>query len=223
VSYAAPAPAPRARPTTVHLAMILLFVAAGLEVINVVISLLYAQKIADGTQKVYDQAGVSASNAGMTIGSSIAVVVGFVIVVVLVLLGYFIGRGNQVARILTWVVGGIAFCCSIVGLGSTLFAQTFWDQARKASPELPTWDEYQDIVYSEVPGWYQPVTTILAILLIVAILVPIILLALPSSHPYFRKAQAEWEPPVPPSAGGPGFPPGQPGQPGQPGYGPPSA
>ncbi|MER7002964.1 hypothetical protein ABT297_07940 [Dactylosporangium sp. NPDC000555] len=221
MSFAVPASAPRARPSTVSLAAMLLFAAAAIEVINVVLSLLYAQKIAEATKRVYEQAGAPTNSTGAAIGATVNVVFGFVIVVILVLLGYFISRGSQVARILTWVLGGIAFCCNLFGLGSLLFAQPLWDQARKATPKLPTWDEYQRIVSAEVPGWYQPVTTVLSILLILAILVPIILLALPASHPYFRKPQQEWEPPVP---GGPGGFPGQPGQPGDPGQpGPPTA
>ncbi|MEU7865724.1 hypothetical protein [Dactylosporangium sp. NPDC049140] len=226
MSFAVPN-APRARPSTVSLASTLLFAAAGLEVINVVLSLLYAGKIAEGTKKVYEDAGLTAgSTATTSIGSTVGVILGFIIIVILVLLGYFVSRGNQVARVLTWVVGGIALCCSALGLGATLFAQTFWDQARKTSPELPSWDRYQEIVYSQVPGWYQPLTTVLSILIVLAIAIPIVLLALPASHPYFRKAEQQWEPPVPGSGGpggypGPGYP-GQPGQPGQPGYGPPS-
>jgi hypothetical protein len=228
MSFAVPAPAPRARPSTVSLAAILLFVAAGIEVISVILSLLYAQKIADATKRIYDQAGMaSGSNAGLAIGSTIGVVIGFIIIVIVVVLGYLVSRGNQVGRVLTWVFGGIALCCSVIGLGTTLAASAFWDQARKQNPELPTWDEYQKLAYADVPGWYQPLSTVLSIALIACILVTIILLALPASHPYFRKQQQEWEPPVPGS--GPGFPPpgsGFPPPPGQPeppppGYGPP--
>lgn len=220
MSFAVPASAPRVRPSTVSLAVIGLFTAAAIEVISVILSLLYAQKIADGTKKVYDQAGVTSSNAGLTIGSTIAVIFGFVIIVILVVLGYLVSRGNQVGRVLTWVFGGIALCCSIFAFGSTLFASSLYETARKNSPSLPTWDQYQAAVYSEVPGWYRPVTTVLSIVLIIAILIAIIALALPASHPYFRKAEQQWEPPVP-GNGGPG---GYPGQPGQPGFGgPPTA
>ncbi|WP_432833392.1 hypothetical protein [Dactylosporangium sp. CA-092794] len=238
MSFAVPGQAPRARPTTVSLAVGLLFAAAALEVIQVVLTLVYAGKISEGTKKALEGTSTSSTNAGTAVGSTVAVIFGFVIIAILLLLGYLVSRGNQVGRILTWVFGGIALCCSAVGLGSTLFASAVWDSARKNDPSLPTWDRYQELVYSEVPGWYQPLTTVLSILTILAILVPIILLALPSSHPYFRKPQQEWEPPVP-GAGGPGYPgggfPGQPGQPGQagppeqpgqpgpPGYGPPPA
>ncbi|GAA3449314.1 hypothetical protein [Dactylosporangium matsuzakiense] len=216
MSFAVPA-GPRARPSTVSLASTLLFVAAGLEVISVVLSLLYAGKIAENTKKIYEDAGVQANaNASTSIGSTVGVVFGFLIVVILVLLGYFVSRGNQVARILTWVVGGIALCCSVIGLGASLLTQTFWDAGRRTYGELPTWDSAKEAMYAGIPGWYEPVSTILGILIVLAIAVPIILLALPASHPYFRKQEAQWEPPVP-GSGGPGGFPGQPGEPGQPG------
>ncbi|WP_433611881.1 hypothetical protein ACQP2P_45600 [Dactylosporangium sp. CA-139114] len=221
MSFAVPA-GPRARPSTVSLASTLLFAAAGLEVIQVVLSLLYAGKIAEGTKKVYEDAGLNTSATTTTgIGSSIGVIFGFIIIVILVLLGYYVSRGNQVARVLTWVVGGIALCCGVLNVGSVLLAKTFWDAARKNSPELPTWDRYQELVYSAVPGWYQPVTTVLSILIIIAVAVPIVLLALPASHPYFRKEQPQWEPPVPGNGGPGGFPPPPPGPGGPGGYPPP--
>ncbi|WP_432982430.1 hypothetical protein [Dactylosporangium sp. CA-233914] len=203
MSFAAPAPAPRARPTTVTLAAFALFGAAAIEVISVVIALLYAGKIAENTKRLYEEAGLStSSNAGLGIGSSVGALFGFIFIVILVVLGYLVSRGNQVGRVLTWVLGGLLLCCSVVGLGGTLFAKTFWEAGRKSNSRLPDWDRYQDVVYSGIPGWYQPVTTVLSVLLVIAILLSIILLALPSSHPYFRKEPQQWEPPLP---GQPGF------------------
>ncbi|WP_433212289.1 hypothetical protein ACQP00_52220 [Dactylosporangium sp. CS-047395] len=222
MSFATP-PAARARPSTVSLASTLLFVAAGLEVISVVLQLLYANKIAEGTKRVYEEAGVQmSSTTGVGIGSTITVIFGFIIIVVLVLLGYLVGRGNQVARVLTWVVGGLALCCGVFALGAALFQSALWEAARDTNSSLPTWDRYKEIVYADVPGWYEPVTTILGILLVIAIALPIILLALPSSHPYFRKEQQQWEPPVPGAS--PGYPPQDPPLPGsgQGGYPPPN-
>jgi hypothetical protein len=226
MSFAVPEPAQRARPSTVSLAVNLLYAAAAIELINVIISLAYAGKIADGAKKALVGTSQANSNPGGILGSAVGAVIGVLIIIILVLLAVFVGRGKQVARILTWVVGGIALCCTAVAFGSTLLGSTLWDAARKNDDTLPTWDVYQDAIYSEVPSWYRPVTTILSILLLLAILAPIILLALPSSHPYFRPVKAEWEPPVPGSTD-PGYPgaargsPGAPGAPGAPGDYPP--
>jgi hypothetical protein len=56
------------------------------------------------------------------------------------------------------------------------------------------------------------------VLLILAILAAMVLLALPKSHPYFRKVEQQWEPPVPGTGdpGYPGYPPAAGGPPNQP-------
>ncbi|MFF5231118.1 hypothetical protein [Dactylosporangium sp. NPDC000521] len=200
----------RARPSTVNLAVYLLYAAAGIELINTILSLVYAGALADGMEKA--NAGIPNQNAGIGAGTSSAVsaIFGILIIVVLVLLAVFIGKGKQIARILTWVFGGIVACCSLGGFAFTLAGETLWEQARKQEPNRPTWDRYNELLYSEVPGWFQPVTTVLGILLILAILAVIVLLALPASHPYFRKVEPQWEPPVPGAGGDPGYPGGYP-------------
>jgi hypothetical protein len=216
MSFAVPAPAPRARPSTVSLAVNLFYVAAGIELLNVILGLAYAGALEKGAKKAVEGTAQAGNPTGGVSGA-ITIVIGLLIVVLLVLLAIFVGRGKQVARVLAWVLGGIALCCTIAVGGLSLAGETFWNQARNNDPSLPTWDRYNELLYSEVPGWYRPVTTILGILLVLAILVPIVLLALPSSHPYFRKVEPEWEPPVP---GDPGYP-GAPGAPGAPGDYPP--
>lgn len=218
MAFADPASGPRARPSTVNLAVYLLYAAAALELINVIIGVAYAGALADGAKKAV--AGTSLESSGNTQGltGTITLIFGVLIIVVLVLLAVFVGKGKQVARILTWVFGGLATCCTLGGLVFTLFAETFWEQQRKQNPDLPTWKVYNERLYSEVPSWYQPATTVLGLLLIVAILAAIVLLALPASHPYFRKVEQQWEPPVPGlgDQGYPGYPPPADGPPHQP-------
>jgi hypothetical protein len=206
MAFAVPASGPRARPSTVNLAVYLLYAAAGIELINIILSLAYAGALADGQKKAV--AGTSQENAGLSsaVTGTITVVIGVIIIVLLSLLAVYVGKGKQIARILTWVLGGIAACCTIGAFGfAAIGGEAAWTEARKTDPDLPTWDRYNELVYSEVPGWYQPVTTVLGILLVVAILGAIVLLALPPSHPYFRKVEQQWEPPVP-GTGDPGYP-----------------
>jgi hypothetical protein len=214
MAYTDPASGPRARPSTVNLAVYLLYAAAGIELINIIISLAYAGALSDGAKKAV--AGTSQEGAGLGQGATgtITVIVGVLIIVLLGLLAVYVGKGKQVARILTWVLGGIAACCTVAAFGSSVLVKSSWETLRKDDPKLPTWDQYNELLYSEVPSWYQPVTTILGVLLILAILGAIVALALPASHPYFRKVEAQWEPPVPgsgdpnwPPAGGPNQPP----------------
>ena len=224
MSFAVPAQPARTRPAIVSAAAFSLFALAAFEVITVVLALLYAGKIEEGTKKALENTGQGSAGTspGVAAGSTVAVIFGFIIIVIAVVLGYLVSRGNQVGRVLTWVLGGIVLCCSVVGVGFTLAASTFWQAARDQDPTLPTWDQYQADVYSAVPSWYQPLTTVLGILGIIAIALPIILLMLPAAHPFFRKQLAEWEPPTPGYPGQSGQPgsPGQPGQPGEPGYPP---
>ncbi|GAA0724681.1 hypothetical protein Drose_38000 [Dactylosporangium roseum] len=198
MTSAVPASAPRVRPSTVSLAVNLLYAAAALELIYVILGAVYAGKLAEGAKRAVE--GTSQANAGQGVSSVVSIVVGLVIAVLLGLLAFFVGQGKQVARILTWVVGGLALCCTIGAFGFAMLGSTFWEQARKNDPSLPTWERYNELLYSEVPGWYQPVTMVLSVLTVIAILVAIILLALPKSHPYFRTVQQEWEPPVPPTS-----------------------
>jgi hypothetical protein len=52
-----------------------------------------------------------------------------------------------------------------------------------------------------LPGWYMPVSLVLGVISLLAVIGVIVLLALPQSHPFFRKdTTPDWEPPVP---GGP--------------------
>ncbi|GGM10500.1 hypothetical protein ACFFX1_25145 [Dactylosporangium sucinum] len=205
MSFDAPSPAPRVRPSTVSLAVNLLFAAAALELINIILSAVYAGKIADASRKALE--GTSQANSNPTLSTVIGVVVGLIILVLLVVLAIYVGKGKQIARILTWVLGGLALCCTIGTFGLSALGEAGWNEARKNDPDLPTWQEYNKALYADVPGWYQPVTTIVSILMVVAILVAIILLALPASHPYFRAPQQEWEPPVPGTPGGDDLPP----------------
>ena len=206
MAFADPASGPRARPSTVNLAVYLLYAAAGLELINIIISLVYSSALVEGAKKAV--AGTSQEGAGFGQGATgiITVVIGALIIVLLVLLAVYVGKGKQVARILTWVLGGIAACCTLAAFASSVLVKSSWEQLRKDEPTLPTWDRYNELLYSEVPGWYQPVTTVLGVLLVLAILGAIVLLALPASHPYFRKVEQQWEPPVPGAGGDPGYP-----------------
>ncbi|WP_238009197.1 hypothetical protein KZZ52_59760 [Dactylosporangium sp. AC04546] len=200
MSFDAPSPAPRVRPSTVSLAVNLMFAAAALELINIILTALYAGKIAEASKKALE--GTSQAGTNPNVSTLIGIVVGVIILALLVVLAIFVGKGVQIARILTWVLGGLALCCTLSTFGLSALGEAGWNEARKTDPDLPTWQEYNNQIYSAVPGWYQPVTTIIGILMVVAILVAIILLALPASHPFFRAQKQEWEPPIPGAPGG---------------------
>lgn len=218
MAFADPVSGPRARPSTVNLAVYLLYAAAGIELISVVLGLAYSSKLTEGAKKAV--AGTSQEGTGdsQALTGTISIIVGVLLIALFVVLAVYVGKGKQIARILTWVLGGLATCCTLGVFGLALVSEAGWEQLRKDDASLPTYDRYMELVYSEVPGWYQPVTTVLGVLLVLAILVAIVLLALPASHPYFRKVEQQWEPPLPGASGDPGYP----GYPPPPADGPPN-
>jgi hypothetical protein len=91
--------------------------------------------------------------------------------------------------------------------------------------------EVQRRLEAGLPGWYNPITTTLSVISLLALLGALILLALPASNPFFRKRTAAEEPPMPGGAYGqpsypsypdyPTYPPGEPPLPPPPGTPPP--
>jgi hypothetical protein len=219
MAFTAPPPAPRVRPGTVTVAVILLYVAAVLEVVAAVVAIATYGDFKDAYAKAYAgtaMEGQAGSAAVTVIG---AVVIALLLAVIFLVLAILDGRGNRVARILTWIFGGIALCCVGSSFALGALGKSAYDANRKTNPDLPSYDQLQADIKDALPSWYTPVTTTLAIVVLAAVIVVIVLLALPASHPYFRKAeQQQWEPPVPPPSGSSyGSPPSQEPPPGPPG------
>jgi hypothetical protein len=109
--------------------------------------------------------------------------------IALVVLGVFVGRGARVARIVTWVLGGLGvLCCgggiAIRGLASGM---TNSDQTTTNAQQIQDAQKQVDAVY---PSWYHGVQVTLSLVAIVALLVVIVLLALPVANEYFRRIPA---------------------------------
>jgi hypothetical protein len=209
-----PANAARSRPTIVTVASSLLYLVAAIQVINAIATFATAGPIQDAVRDAYDgtaSEGAEGVVAGIfIIGGVLNLVIGLGFAV----LGYFDGRGKNVSRIITWVVGGISLCCLGAGLGSNAFVGSMNAGSGNGGPSQ---DELQQRINDALPGWYSPVTTTLTVIGLIVILAVVILLALPASNEFFRKpAAGGWDPNVPyPQY--PGSP--YPGQP-QGGYGP---
>ena len=232
-------PAPRPRPTVVTVSSYLLYLSAAVSILSAVLSLttigtvrrvyadLYAGTSGDGTESIIVAASV------------VGVVINILFAAGLAILAIFNNRGKQGARITTWVVGGIFLCCNGFGLlGNAATSGMNLDTGGTAGPSA---SEVEDRLAAEMPGWFTPTTTLLTVLVVLALLGAVVLLALPAANPFFRKPQAAWDPlnPYPGYPGQPGAypgypsqspyptypgpPPGQPGQgygqPGQPGQG----
>ncbi len=152
------------RPSTVTLAAGLMILQVVLSLVSMVILLANQDVLKAVTQRALEDskqpAGADAVDAAMTftmisiVAATVVLVVAFAVLVPLLL------RGNNVARIVTWVVTGILLCCT--GLG---FTQGGGDAA---------------------PGWYTTMSLVMNVVGVLIYLGIIVLLLLPPSNAFFR-------------------------------------
>jgi hypothetical protein len=199
----------------------LLILVAVIQVLNLIVTLSVIGTIRDVLKDAY--AGTSAESAGdiayaFTIGSSILTLLLAAGLVVLALLN---NRGKNASRITTWVLGGILLCCTGGGLLNGVSGGTMGGGGN-ANGDLPSSQEIQRRLEDALPSWYGPVSLLLGIVALLALLAALILLALPKANEFFRKPKAAWEPPVPggaypayPSTPGQSTDPAYPSTPGQ--------
>ncbi|SDY22696.1 hypothetical protein SAMN05444365_1011124 [Micromonospora pattaloongensis] len=211
-----PAPPPgRARPTSVTVSSYLLYLVAALQVIGLVVALSALGPL----QEIYEDAFAGTEGPGAAFATAamvVAAVLGLIVAIGLVVLGILNNRGKNVSRIITWVLGGLFACCSGFGVLSSALGSALGGGS-SGGAGMPDQAEIQRRIEQELP-WYTPVSVVLGVISVIALLVALILLALPASNEFFRKPQAAWEPPVP-GAGYPPVPGGPyPGYPATPGY-----
>lgn len=178
---------PVRRPTIVTVAAALLFTVAAMAVVVALLPLPYLSKVHDAAKQAYsglpngDQI-VSITQFAMIGGLVVTIVVGIGFAV----LGALDLRGSKVARIITWVVAGLgALCC---GGGSV--AGNLTSGASRGNVNGVDMTKAAEQVKAAYPSWYQPTVTTLDVLIMVALVVVIILLALPAAGPYFRRPVA---------------------------------
>ena len=207
----------RVRPGVVTISSYLLIFYAVLTAIAVVVGLATLGTLQDVYQESF--AGTDAEGAeGFVVLVAVATsLVSLLFAVGLVVLALLNNRGKNTPRIITWVVGGIALCCAGVGLA---FSAAGSAVDGEVSGDVVSQEEINRRLEEALPSWYEPVTNLITVLGAIALLVALILLALPKSNEFFRKPQQQWEPPVPGAVypgtpGGPAYPmtPGQPGYP----------
>ncbi|WP_422753900.1 hypothetical protein [Micromonospora sp. WMMD708] len=231
-SHSTPA---RTRPGLVTLSSYLLMFFAVLQLIGLILTLAISGKLRQAFEDAFEGTASEVDGLGtaVVVFAVAASAVLLLIALALVVLAIFNNRGKNGSRIATWVVGGIMVCC--VGGGLVNGAAGFSGSTGSTSGDAPSAEELERSMSAVLPSWYNPVSTLLGVVSLLALLAALILLALPQSNEFFRKPKAGWEPPVPgatyPAAPGypptPGYPatpdypqPGTPGQPGAPGPSP---
>jgi hypothetical protein len=200
----------------------LLWLTALVSLITGALTVSMVGRMADVYGELYE--GTAAEGAeGFIVGVTVfIVVINLLFAAGLAILGIFNNRGRNGARITTWVLGAISLCCSGFGLAGTAVTSSL----NVDSSTGPTNAEVEAALSRVLPSWYEPLSLVLTVISLLAILGAVILLALPASNAYFRKAQPAWDPNQqlpypgqpgypPPGAYQPGQPPAQPYQPGQ--------
>jgi hypothetical protein len=214
-------PVQRLRPGTVTVASFLLFGLAFLQLISVVVQLTAVgttvQAIRDYGTQVGDTTTANAAATATQVTTYIAVAFALIYAAAFAVLGMFVGRGRNAARITTWVLAGLSLCCGVAGLAGNAASGLMQGSSSSSAFDSAAMTRF---IQNKLPGWYTPVVATLSVLTIVLAVAVIILLALPASNEFFRKpASTGWEPPVP----GSGYPPPGGGYPPAPGGGYPPA
>lgn len=193
---AAPAE-PKQRPAVVTAACWMLYLAAAAQVVTAIVTLsqlsatkqVYQKLFADTPMRGFEDV-IVAITAATAVGFGLIFAIGYVV------LGILDGRGRNPARIVTWVVAGLAICFSGCGLVTNATGVSRFGNS--GANGAPTAQDIQRALNEALPGWYKPVLTTIGIVSFVALLVAVILLALPAANDFFRKRPVTgWEPPVP--------------------------
>jgi hypothetical protein len=198
VSEFAPGPEQARPPGTVRIASYLLYATAALQLISLVVTLATLSNLREAYDEAY--AGTSMADTGDTVAVVVAVgggVIALIIAIGMVVLGFLNLRGKNAARIVTWIIGGLfVLCC---GIGTALGAATTGGASFGApnSGNAPDPVEVQKTIDAAMPGWHQPVNTVLSVIPLLLVLGTLILLALPASNQWFKPKAATWEPPTP--------------------------
>ncbi|MFD0595346.1 hypothetical protein ACFQZ4_25905 [Catellatospora coxensis] len=180
---------------------LLLYVVSAALLISAAISVYTFASLPEGLiEDIYRDAGIDSSVAETSataamIGAYIGAALYAVLAVFFVVLGLFVNKGKQWARITTWVLGGIGLCCigfglAFQGIGSSLSSSNAGGIDQQ---------EVTERMAEAMPGWTTPVSTVLSVVLLLSMLAVIIMLALPPSNAYFRKPAPEWTPPAYPT------------------------
>jgi len=179
------------RPSIVTLAGALLYVVAAILVLRAILPLPFLGAVTDAAKEAYATSTdpkltgddfARALQIGLIGSSVLSVVFG----IGLALLAMFDLRGKNVARILTWVFGGLGVVCC--GLGSAFSgASSFTTNSNNSGIDTKA---AANRIADAYPSWFQPVSIALTVIMTVALIAVIIMLLLPEANAYFRSAKS---------------------------------
>jgi hypothetical protein len=196
-----PAPPARQRPSSVTISSYLLFLVAAVLVAGAIASIATVNAAYNVLRSAYAGTPAEGSEVVLRIATIGGAVLSILFAVGLVVLALLNNRGRNPSRIVTWVAGALVLCCN----GGELVASSAVNSLgfQQSGANMPDAVEIQRRVDAAMPSWLNPFTIGGAVVVIVATLVALILLALPASNEFFRRAGGD---------------PAMPGYPGYPGY-----
>lgn len=174
------------RPSTVTAARSLLGLAAVLPLLSALLGLLVLDELRRASIAAYGGMRGGDEATGAVIAG---VVAGAVVLVVCAVPALLLSGARDWVRIVVWVLAPVGVCCLTPGVlgGSSVSAP------RGISTGVSS-DELTAMIGELTPGWYVPVTALLAGVSMLSIVLAAVLLALPASNAYFRGPH----PPAPP-------------------------
>jgi hypothetical protein len=193
-----PAPAARTRPGTVTAAGYLLFGMALLSLVGLITALASYPTIRDVYADAYKGTPMENSSGAIAIATlAVSIVTVLLFGVGTAILTPFVLKGKQPARIIAWVLCGLVACCQVGGLASSALSGASF--TRSGTTNGVDVQQVQKQLTESLPDWVRPVELASGGLLVVLAIVAAVLLALPASHPFFRKQPEQWAPPAYPT------------------------
>jgi hypothetical protein len=188
----------RPRPATVTTAAAIMIFMGAAGLVNAVVGLAAIGGVVDRFREAAQATGASESDidglAGVAWGTVIAgAVLAVLFAALLIALGLGNLQGRNGARIATWVVSGLGLFCGCCGLLAVVSQSALsWN----ISTDNRTEDLTQALT-DAYPGWWIGLNGVVSAGQALGYLVVALLLALPASHPYFRRqADAAAVPPT---------------------------
>jgi hypothetical protein len=202
LSTGVPTPAERTRPGAVTAAGALLYATAAIIIVQILLTLSVMSKELTAIREAYQNVANGDTLITITRASLIGgLIVDVAVAVAFAIFAYFNMQGRNGIRIATWVVGGLAVLCFGCGSVSGGLSSRFTSSSNQ-SPELKA---AADHLRNAIPHWYTSAAAGLDVVLFIAMVLVIILLAVPASNAYFRKPPVAMIPyptyPTYPSAG----------------------
>jgi hypothetical protein len=199
---AASSPAPRKAPMVVTVASAILFILGLLGLLNGILSLIglgtttdrfheLGRRVANATPQDIDNQVTQ-----LRVQTIVGAIIGLLIALLLIGLAFWLLKGSNTARIITWVlcgIGALCACCS----GVSLFALSGLNRVTvSGDAQAEKQVDLAKALVDSVPGWQKGLGGTVSVLQLLGYLAVAILLALPAANAFFKRVAPVWQPPT---------------------------